>query len=112
VIVGDGTVAGGAARTEYATAISEGGLYVRTLYPQPQNALTPVRIFIGDREIPAKTVVLYSFTMGGGPFKEPGMGLKFVEIPDADRNFIRSFIKQQLTQDISPKENNETVPVR
>jgi hypothetical protein len=40
------------------------------------------------------------------------MGLKFVEIPDADRNFIRSFIKQQLTQDISPKENNETVPVR
>jgi two-component system chemotaxis response regulator CheY len=112
VIVRDGTVSGGAARTEYATAISEGGLYVRTLYPQPRNALTPVRIFIGNREIPAKTVVLYSFTMGGGPFKEPGMGLKFVEIADSDRSFIRDFIKEQLTRDISPAENNGTVRVR
>ena len=106
VIVGDGTVMGGTARTEYATAISEGGLYVRTLYPQPRNAVTPIRIFIKDQEIQANTVVLYSFTMAGGPFKEPGMGLKFVEIADSDRSFIRSFIKEQLTQDISPEENN------
>ncbi|HTP04571.1 MAG TPA: response regulator [Nitrospirota bacterium] len=111
VIVGDGTVMGGTARTEYATAISEGGLYVRTLYPQPRNALTPISIFIGNREIRAKTVVLYSFTMGGGPFKEPGMGLKFVEIADSDRNFIRGFIKEQLTEDLSP-ENNGPVPAR
>ncbi|HET6364545.1 MAG TPA: response regulator [Nitrospirota bacterium] len=101
VIVGDGTTMGGTARTEYATAISEGGLYVRTLYPQPRNALTPVRIFIGNLEIRAKTVVLYSFTIGGGPFKEPGMGLKFIEIADSDRNFIRGFIKEQLTKDLS-----------
>jgi len=106
VIVGDGTVMGGTARTEYATAISEGGLYVRTLYPQPRNALTPIRIFIGNREIHAKAVVLYSFTMEGGPFKEPGMGLKFVEIADSDRSFIRSFIKEKLTHDIYPEENN------
>jgi len=111
VVVGDGTAMGGTARTEYATAISEGGLYVRTLYPQPRNALTPIRIFIGNREIRAKTVVLYSFTMGGGPFKEPGMGLKFVEIADSDRNFIRGFIKEQLTEDLSPQ-NNGTVPAR
>jgi two-component system chemotaxis response regulator CheY len=112
VIVGDGTAMGGTARTEYSTAISEGGLYVRTLYPQPRNAITPIRIFIGDREIRVKTVVLYSFTMGGGPFKEPGMGLKFVEIADSDRNFIRCFIKEQLTtEDLSPQ-NNGTVPAR
>jgi len=109
VIVGDGTVMGGTARTEYATAISEGGLYVRTLYPQPRNALTPIRIFIGNREIRAKTVVLYSFTSGGGPFKEPGMGLKFIEIANSDRNFIRGFIKEQLTRGLSP-ENNGKVP--
>jgi len=33
VEVGDGASLGGGRRTEYATAISEGGLYVRTLYP-------------------------------------------------------------------------------
>jgi two-component system chemotaxis response regulator CheY len=110
VIVGDGTVMGGTARTEYATAVSESGLYVRTLYPQPRNALTPIRIIIGNREISAKTVVLYSFITGGSPFKEPGMGLKFIEIADSDKNFIRGFIKEQLTRGLSP-ENNGILPV-
>jgi CheY-like chemotaxis protein len=103
VIVGDGSPLGGAERTEYATAISEGGLYVRTLYPQPQNTLVPVRIFINDREIKAKALVLYSYARNEGPYKEPGMGMKFVEISDHDREVIRAFIKEQLTRDIEPQ---------
>jgi two-component system chemotaxis response regulator CheY len=100
VIVGDGTVMGGVLRTEYATAISEGGLYVRTLYPQPRNALTPIQIFINDEVITAKTEVLYTYDLGEGPFKEPGMGMKFVQISGTDRALIRKFIKEQLTRDI------------
>lgn len=100
VVVGDGTAAGGAERTEYASALSEGGLYVRTQYPQPQNAVTPVRIFLADREIKARVVVLYSYAGHEGPYKEPGMGMKFVEIADNDRLLIREFIKEQLTRDI------------
>ena len=105
VIVGDGSVMGGAKRTEYATAISEGGLYVRTLYPQPRNTLTPIRLFADDREIAAKAVVLYTYSLGEGNFEEPGMGMMFVEIADADRDLIRRFIKEQLTKDIVPQEN-------
>lgn len=108
VIVGDGAVMGGVARTEYATALSEGGLYVRTLYPQPQNASTPVRLYLPDREITAKAVVLYSYTLAGGPFKEPGMGMKFVEISDADRGAIREFIRDQLTKDIAAEVSDGT----
>lgn len=100
VLVGDGSVLGGAVRTEYATAISEGGLYVRTLYPQPRNAVTPLRIEIGDRAIKAKAVVLYSYSLGEGPFEEPGMGMKFTALSDEDRAYIRAFIKEQLTSDI------------
>ncbi len=103
VIVGDGTVMGGAARTEYATALSEGGLFVCTLYPQPKNALTPVRIFLPSGEIAAKALVLYSFTMAGGPFKEPGMGMKFVEISEESRHSIRNFIRHLLTDDLTPQ---------
>jgi CheY-like chemotaxis protein len=101
VIVGDGTTLGGTARTEFASAISEGGLYIRTQYPQPQNALTPVRIFLESNEVRAKAVVLYSYAKSEGPYKEPGMGIKFVEISDQDRCLIRKFIKEQLTKDIT-----------
>jgi CheY-like chemotaxis protein len=100
VIVGDGTVMGGASRTEYATAISEGGLFVRTLYPQPRNALTPIQIFLHNRVVNAKAEVLYIYNLGEGPFEEPGMGMKFVQISDSDRALIRKFIKEQLTKDI------------
>lgn len=100
VTVGDGTPMGGAERTESLLALSEGGMYVQTLYPQPQKAVTPVRIFLPDREIRAKAVVLYSYATAAGPYKEPGMGMKFVELSDADREAIRIFIKGQVTRDI------------
>lgn len=100
VIVSDGSVMGGAKRTEYATAISEGGLYVRTLQPQPRNALASLRLFLNDKEILAKAVVLYTCSVEGS-IEEPGMGMKFVEISDSDRDLIRRFIKDQLTKDIS-----------
>ncbi len=102
VIVGDDSAIGGTKRTEYASAISEGGLYIKTLSPQPRNAATPLVIFLNDRKIRVKAVVLYSYTQGQGPFGEPGMGMRFVEISDADRALIRNFIKERLTRDITP----------
>lgn len=109
VIIGDDSMAGGAKRAEVATAISEGGLYVRTLYPQPSNTVTPLRIFIGDREVKATAIVLYSYALGEGPFEEPGMGMKFTEVSDDSRSLIRKFIKEQLTGDLAHHENG---PVR
>ena len=101
VVVGDGTSIGGKERTEYASAISEGGLYIRTQYPQPQNALTPVRILLETGEVRAKAVVLYSYAKDEGPYKEPGMGVKFTVISDDGRRLIRQFIKERLTKDIA-----------
>jgi len=91
---------GGAERTECATTISEGGLYLRTLSPQPRHAVTPIRIFIGDREIRATAEVLYTRAMEDGPFKEPGMAIKFVELSEEDRSYLRSFIQEQVTSGI------------
>jgi len=93
VIVGDGTALGGAERAERATAISEGGLHVLTRYPQPQNAVTPLRIFLGEREVRAKALVLYS--------TQDGMGMKFTRLEDSDRDLLRQYIKAQLTKDIA-----------
>lgn len=101
VIVGDGSVLGGAARTEFATALSEGGIFISTPYPQPRNAVTPLRFTINDREVTVKALVLYISDHGEGPFIEPGMGMKFIEISDADRAQVRHFIRGQLTHDIA-----------
>ena len=99
-IAGDGDARGDAARTEYATNLSEGGLYLRSLSPLPKEKLIPLRMIINDREIKAKAVVLYSIPMEAGQFKEPGMGLKFVDISEEDLNFLRNFIHDQLIADI------------
>jgi YesN/AraC family two-component response regulator len=99
-IIGEGKAKDGAERIEYATALSEKGAYVRTLAPEARNALIQIRLFIQDREIRAKAVVLYTNAMERGTFREPGMGLKFIEISEGDRNFLRKFIHEQLISDI------------
>lgn len=100
VVVGDGTSQGGAERTEYTTTISEGGMYLRTLFPRPRDSCAPVTLFIRNRAVRTKAKVIYSRTMEGGLFREPGMGMKFLEISPEDRHLVRHFIKEQLTSDI------------
>ena len=98
VEVGDGTAPGGAVRQEYATALSEGGLYIKSLTPEPVNMVIPLKLFINDRVIRAAAVVLYSSTKIGGQHKEPGMGMKFVTISTEDRAFVRDYIKEQISK--------------
>lgn len=100
VDVGDG-VSGRAVRREYVTELSEGGLYIRSLTPEPVNAVIPLRILIGDRGVSAKAVVLYSSVKTGGQHKVPGMGVKFVDISREDKEFVRDFIKEQITKGLS-----------
>jgi CheY-like chemotaxis protein len=99
-VIGQENTNDGAERLEYATAISEKGAYVRTLAPNAKNAFIPIKIYIHDREIRAKALVLYTNVLEHGTFKEPGMGLKFVEIAEDDRNYLRNFINTQLVSDI------------
>jgi len=101
VEVGDGTAPGGAVRQEYATALSEGGLYIKSLAPEPVNMVIPLKLFINDRVIKATAAVLYSSTKIGGQHKEPGMGMKFVTISMEDRAFVRDYIKEQISKGLS-----------
>jgi CheY-like chemotaxis protein len=99
-IAGNGSSGGPANSHDYATSLSEGGLYLRTLSPLRVDEVVPISMFINDREIKAKAVVLYSMAMAAGKFTEPGMGLKFVDIAEKDRDFVRDFIREQLIADI------------
>jgi CheY-like chemotaxis protein len=103
VIMGEEAKVGGVPRTGTATEISEGGLFIQTPDPRPKDEILRVRIFLPHREISAKALVLYSFTATAGSSKEPGMGMRFVEISDADRREIGDFIKERLIGDIAPQ---------
>jgi two-component system cell cycle response regulator DivK len=101
VEISDESVPGGAVRQEYATALSDGGLYVRSINPDPLNTSLTLKMFISDRTITATVTVLYSTREFGGGSGGPGMGLKFVTISNSDRNYIRDYIKQQISQGLS-----------
>jgi len=99
-VIGEGQAREAAARVEYATTISEKGMYVRMIAPLAKGEVIPVQIHINDRVIAARAMVLYSNTFERGTFKEPGMGLKFIDISEADQQYLRDFIYTQLVSDI------------
>jgi hypothetical protein len=90
-----------AASVEYISELSENGIFVRTLNPRQVNTVLPVNIIIDSIAVKLKAVVVRSVTMSQGLFKEPGMGMKFVEISDEHRQLIRNFIKGQIMRDIT-----------
>lgn len=112
-VIGQEKTNDGSERIEYTTAISEQGAYVRTLAPKAKNELIPIKIFIHDRAIRAKAIVLYINAIERGTFREPGMGLKFIEIAQDDQNYLRKFINAQLVSDIviDPAERTSGVDI-
>jgi CheY-like chemotaxis protein len=85
---------------ECASVLSEHGMYVRTLRPYSSNARLSVQLVIKGRSIPVEAEVLYCHKFGEGPFKEPGMGLKFVRVAQQDQELIRQFIREELFKGI------------
>ncbi len=89
------------AKGDCAIDLSEYGIYVPMNDPYPQNRRVTVQIHIKDRTISAIGAVLHSHTSGETPLrKEPGMGLKFVDITPQDQDFIRTFILDEINRDV------------
>ena len=56
----------------------------------------PFTLYIDDRPVRVEGVVLYSYSFGEGPLKEPGMGVKFLSLSTEDRDLLRRFIRDHL----------------
>jgi CheY-like chemotaxis protein len=85
----------------FATVISEYGMFYRTLDPRPVASPIRVNIEIKGKHIQIETVVLYIIRFDEGPFKEPGMGMKFVTISRADRDLIASYILERVEEGLT-----------
>ena len=87
---------------ECASVLSEHGIYIRTLKPYFRSTRLSLRISLKGRSVSALAEVLYSHTFGEGPFGEPGMALKFVQIAPQDQEQLRLFIRAEVTRGIKP----------
>jgi CheY-like chemotaxis protein len=86
----------------YVTVISQFGLFFRTLTPRPAGTNVHVEFSVWDRSIVAEASVLYGVTFEEGPFSEPGMGMKFLQIAAEDSALLRAFILEHFRGDILP----------
>jgi CheY-like chemotaxis protein len=84
------------------TELSEHGMFLRTTAPAAVNTRLSLQFDLGQALISVEAVVVYSSLAGGGSVREPGMGLEFVRISQKDREFIRQFIRSEITQGIAP----------
>ena len=86
----------------FVTVLSQYGMFFRTLEPLPVRTRVESSISLGDRVMELRAEVLYIVSLEEGPFCEPGMGMKFVDIAHEDSALLRFFIHEQLGAGIIP----------
>lgn len=86
---------------EFVSELSESGIFVRTMTPRPVDTVVPVNLVIQSMAVKFKAAVVRKIEMSPGLFKEPGMGMKVVEISDTSRELLRNFIKGQIMKEVA-----------
>ncbi|MEK6743498.1 MAG: response regulator [Nitrospirota bacterium] len=90
----------------FVTMLSDDGLFVRTLDPHPAGSKHTVSFILEDRIIRADAVVLYAYGFDDGPQKEPGMGMKFLNLSPVDKDVIQNYIREKVHPGITPDEHH------
>jgi CheY-like chemotaxis protein len=85
---------------EFISELSENGIFVRTMNPRPADTIVPVTVIIQSMAVKLKAAVVRKIEMSPGLFKEPGMGMRFTEISETNRELLRNFIKGQIMKEI------------
>ena len=86
----------------FITVLSQYGMFFRTLDPRPVSERAAVSFQLGDGTVKVMAQVLYVVSFEEGPFSEPGMGMKFVDIAPKDSAMIRFFIYEEVGAGIIP----------
>ncbi len=82
--------------------ISEGGIYVRTYGPLPENTLLRLSFTLplDTSKIKVTGEVVRNIPLGSQFDTEPGVGIRFVDISEEARDKIRDFVKMTLMTDL------------
>jgi len=85
--------------------ISEGGLYLRTPDPLPEGTRCHVKFTLphDSSVIKVATEVVRTLPMGSRFEAEPGMGLRFIDLPGDILLRIRNYVQWEMTGDLEWK---------
>lgn len=85
--------------------ISEGGLYLRTLTPVPDGTSLHIKFTLphDSESIELDAEVVRTLRLGIQLESEPGMGLRFLGMPEDTRLRIRNFVQFTLMGDLEWK---------
>lgn len=89
---------------EFASVLSEKGMFIRTLRPYQASSTINVQIIVKGRIISIEAVVLYTHTFDEGLHREPGMGLQYTRIAFQDQSAIHQFIDEEINKGIKAVE--------
>ena len=78
------------------SVLSEYGMFFPTEKPRQMNTIVTVELEMKNQTVKLEAIVLYSVALETSPFKEAGMGLKFMKISPDDHAFIRSCLVEQF----------------
>jgi uncharacterized protein (TIGR02266 family) len=85
--------------------LSEGGLYLRTLSPLPGGTVLHIKFTLPHDTVPIEltAVVVRTLQLGTQLEAEPGMGLRFLDIPENITLRIRNFVQWEMMGDLEWK---------
>ncbi len=89
---------------EFVTVLSDAGLFVNTLEPRAVGTQHLVSFALGPRVIRADGLVLYAYRFGNSAGKEPGMGMRFLNLSPVDRDVIQELIGQRVRPAVTPQQ--------
>jgi len=96
------------------TAISEQGMFVSTAVPLAIGKILPFTFHLPNAPgwlIRVEGQVLFNH-VGANKRQIPGMAIKFLQIGDQEREFVRDFIRQELMEGLSPDHAQTIHPAR
>ncbi len=106
--------------TEYTTNISQGGLFIKTDNPQPEQSVVEVRMMLPEEPEPISLVAEVVHVIGKAAAAkhgwETGMGMHFVDYEETAKEAIENYIRRRYKKDpkakIPDRRNHMRVPMR
>ncbi|HTF99541.1 MAG TPA: response regulator [Nitrospirota bacterium] len=89
-------------RGAHTLDLSTHGMFLRTTHLPSVHTQIGLQFDLSGRTISTKAVVLYSCTHNEGPYREPGIGLRFLDIEPKDQEHIRQFIRADIMRGAGP----------
>lgn len=92
-----------------ASNLSVEGIFLKTAEPYPAGTEMDLVLTVDDDDpIEIKGMVVSAHRISADIQPEPGMGIKFLDIPEDDRYRLHYVVMKELTRDISVDETGET----